>query len=1083
MKNRKLLIAMLSACFLASCALGVACKKNDGDSVGSSVEESVNTSQENESADENVVEVVLSEKDLELDQYDKAQLSVIVYGSTDAVAWTSSNADVVTVDNAGNVVAVGVGEASVSATVEGVSASCKVVVKAATAAPVISLSSNDVYLNVNGTFTTSVKALWKGEAVEGITYTWTVVEDQATDVAEVANNGEEATFTALKAGTTVFRVAADVYGIHVSKDVAVTVYGDDLSIVASDTTFIPMAGCYSLNLATANIEGYTNSTPLAFDVYENGVKVEDAEIVWTVNDASIVSLDGEQVVAEKAGQTEFIGTYTANGATATVVVRVDVEKPVITLQEPAKPVLEVENLSTLTLESELLGTIESVQLHGKEVMATHIGQMIVFNKTAMPKLAKELGEQTLYVSTNTVTYKLPITLYTMIINNKAEMDSFVTISYETTPEVGVWDGYFVLGNDVDYNGEFIPMASHNYLYVVLNSAGMDKTLRYNTAATGFRGVFDGMGYNIDGLAIGVNNTGGNTAEAGVFGVMHQNGIVRNVSFTNAVCRENSGYIASSGGGLIENVSISYKQIGIGAEVYCPGGNKDARVMSSFYSTNQGVTKTATVRNCFVDASKAKIVYDVQADKQYQWPALQLAGKASTMENVIVVCPNQTVLDNSGANFTFDNYSSLIANDYAQSEFSLWDTSFWTSINGIPFSKNIANNLDREAEISFDAADVLFVGKETTIGVIGQYTNVVLADEYAGVKYANGVLKATEEAVGTTITLVLTSYLNDQVVEKDIIVKQLANVTIEQAESVLVESTDTTLDISAGSQYNGATATVYVGDMIVGQGAVTDGKVAVDATLFSKAGYGETTVQVMSEKDGAYSLYDLKVFYVTRVLRTMDDFAYISVRGGDRKTNPTITGYYILGNDIDCGGAKISANRANEWNVELVGFRGIFDGNGKTISNAVIGECGLFGQVGKDAVIKDVTFDNITFSGAKWQRTTLFGNLVSKATLQNITVNISSYAVSLDDKGVPYVEQGLFGGRYFLNNVVENVTFNVEGYEVYRLMSRVCTGNTFVNVKIYADGYQTIGDSDDQWTVINELPVGVEFISTKTSDER
>jgi hypothetical protein len=111
-------------------------------------------------------------------------------------------------------------------------------------------------------------------------------------------------------------------------------------------------------------------------------------------------------------------------------------------------------------------------------------------------------------------------------------------------------------------------------------------------------------------------------------------------------------------------------------------------------------------------------------------------------------------------------------------------------------------------------------------------------------------------------------------------------------------------------------------------------------------------------------------------------------------------------------------------------------------------------------------------------------MVSKATLQNITVNIVSYAVSMDKStGAPYVEQGLFGARYFLNNVVENVTFNVEGFEVYRLMSRVCNGNTFVNVKIYADGYQTIGDSSDQWAVINELPVGVEFISTKTSNER
>lgn len=1085
MKNKKLLIAMLSACFLASFAFGVACNKNEGNSTDNSVESSVNTSENTseESAEEKFVEVSLDSKELELEEYDKAKLNVTVYGSTAAVAWTSSDAAVATVDNAGNIVAVGAGEATITATVDGASATCKVVVKKSTTAPVITLSSDEVYLNLNDTFTSSVKALWKGEALEGVTYTWSIVEGEATDVASVTGNAEEAVFTALKAGTTTFRVATDIRGIHVSKDVAVTVYADDLFIVAGDAAYVPTAGYYALDLATANIDDYKNATPLVFDVYENGVKV-DADITWTVSNNEVVSIDGETVVSKKAGQTELVGTCTVNGVTANVVVRVNVVKPVLTLQEPTKAVLEMENLSTLTLETELLGTIESVTLHGKEVMNSCAGQTISFNKDNMPKLAKDLGEQTLYVSTNMITYELPVSLYTMIINNKAEMDSLVATSYATTEEVGVWDGYFVLGNDIDYNGEFVPMTSHNHLWVILDKAGMDRALRYNAAACGFRGIFDGMGYNIDGLCIGVDKTGGNTAEAGIFGVMHQNGIVRNVSFTNAICRENSGYIAASGGGLIENVSITYSQIGVGTDVYCPGQNGDARIMSSFYSTGQGLAKTALVRNCFVDASQAKFVWKADGDKKYQWPSCMLAGKPAYMENVIVVCPNTTVLSNSGATFAFENYAALAANEYAQSEFALWDNSFWTSINGIPFSQNIAKNIDAEAEISFNAPDIAFVGRETLIGVIGQYTNVVLAEKYEGVSYANGVLTVSEAAVGKTITLVLTSYLNDQVVEKDIVIKQIINVTLAQTEVAFVQSTDTTLDISAGSQYNGANATVYVGSTVAGEGVINNGKIAVDASLFIDAGYGETSVQVMSEKDGTYYLYDLNVFYVTKILKTVEDFKYVSVRGGDLKTNPTITGYYILGNDIDCGGAKISANRATQWNVDLVGFRGVFDGNGKTISNAKMGESGLFGQVGREAVIKNVTFDNITFTAATYQRTTLFGNMVSNATLQNITVNIVSYEVSIDKStGASYVEQGLFAGRYFLNNVVENVTFNVKGYDVYRLMSRVCKGNTFTNVKIYADSYQTIGDSDDNYTAITELPEGVEFISTKISDER
>lgn len=1084
MKNKKLLISMFSMCFLASCTFGVACnfkKQEDSSSVESSSEGSMESEKPSELPEENLVEVALDKTELKLDEYDKAQLTATVYGSTAAVVWSSSNAAVVTVDNEGKLVAVGVGEATVSATVEGASASCKVVVAKSTTAPVIQLSSEDVYLNLNDSFTSSVKALWKGEELENVSYTWTVAEGNATDVATAVGNGNTVTFTALKEGTTVFRVATDIRGIHVSKDVAVTVYGNDVSIVAANSAFIPAAGYYALNLATANIEDYKNSTDLTFKVYENGKEVDGAEIAWTINDVDVATFDGENIVGASAGETEMIGTCTVNGVTANIIVHISVVKPVIALQETTKAVLEVENLSTLTIETPLLGTIESATIHDKEVFAGVSGQTLFFNKENMPKLAKELGEQTLYVSTDMVTYTLPVTIYSMIINNKEEMDQLVSISYANAGTVGVWDGYFVLGNDIDYNGEFIPMTSHNHLYGVLQTAGMDLSLRYNASACGFRGIFDGMGYNIDGLAIGVNKQAGNTAEAGIFGVIHQNGIVRNVSFTNAVVRENSGYIAASGGGLIENVSISYKQIGGISEVYCPSDetNTKPRIASSFFSTRQGVAETACVRNCFVDASNAKINWDMTAEKKRQWPALQLAGAVACMENVIVVCPNTMVAENSGANFKFADYASLSANEYVQSEFVLWDNTFWTNISGIPFSVNIAKNIDVDAEIRFNAPDIAFAGRDTQIGVVGQYTKVVLAEEYEGVSYANGVLTASDEAVGKTVTLVLTSYINDQVVEKDIAIKKLSNVTLNQTQSLLVESTDTMLDISVGAQFNGETATVYTGSAVVGKGAIVDGKIAVDASLLAAAGYGESTVQVMSEKDGVYNFYDLKVFYVTKILKTVEDFQYISVQGGDRVNNPTITGYYILGNDIDCAGAKISANRATEWNVDAVGFRGTFDGNGKTISNAKIAEGGLFGHVGKGAIIKNVTFDNTEYTLKKWQRTVLLGNFVKGATLQNITVNITSYGVALNDAGEPFVEQGLFAGRYFLSNIVENVTFNVAGFDVYRLISRVSNGNTYSNVKIYADSYQTIGDSDDNWTAITELPVGMEFISTKS----
>ena len=69
-------------------------------------------------------------------------------------------------------------------------------------------------------------------------------------------------------------------------------------------------------------------------------------------------------------------------------------------------------------------------------------------------------------------------------------------------------------------------------------------------ANGFKGVFDGRGYVIKGFHLAAR------AGGGLFGIIHTDGVVKNVAFSNAVHDGWSGFIASGGNGRIENVYIS-----------------------------------------------------------------------------------------------------------------------------------------------------------------------------------------------------------------------------------------------------------------------------------------------------------------------------------------------------------------------------------------------------------------------------------------------------------------------------------------------------------------------------------------------
>lgn len=78
--------------------------------------------------------------------------------------------------------------------------------------------------------------------------------------------------------------------------------------------------------------------------------------------------------------------------------------------------------------------------------------------------------------------------------------------------------------------------------------------------------------------------------------------------------------------------------------------------------------------------------------------------------------------------------------------------------------------------------------------------------------------------------------------------------------------------------------------------------------------------------------------------------------------------------------------ANKTDVE---FRGTFDGNKHTISNMSYsgsGDFGLFRKVGKDAVVKNITFENVNINCPSSTNVgTLAGSVTGAATISNITV--------------------------------------------------------------------------------------------------
>ncbi len=220
-------------------------------------------------------------------------------------------------------------------------------------------------------------------------------------------------------------------------------------------------------------------------------------------------------------------------------------------------------------------------------------------------------------------------------------------------------------------------------------------------------------------------------------------------------------------------------------------------------------------------------------------------------------------------------------------------------------------------------------------------------------------------------------------------------------------------------------------------------------------------------------FNVNVLLATKIIRTAEDLEVVRVK----TTTAVISGLYILGNDIDMCGVKVSevyTNLPGYWETKL-GFVGTFDGQNHTISNFIAGQSGLFGHIGKGAIIKDVNFSNVNCNND--YLSAVFARGINGAELNNITIGIAGFAGSTRDNGI-------FASRYFANTILKNVKVDANSCDVYSLFGNEVSGNSYNGVEIKVKSYTVFADqgSDVNSTDKAVVPGGVTVTTADTSAE-
>ena len=354
-----------------------------------------------------------------------------------------------------------------------------------------------------------------------------------------------------------------------------------------------------------------------------------------------------------------------------------------------------------------------------------------------------------------------------------------------------------------------------------------------------------------------------------------------------------------------------------------------------------------------------------------------------------------------------------------------------------------------------AADNMTVGQAAVIELpdLTEITSIVLEnEEFTAYSFENGVLTINADAF-TAFQIGVKKFGVTAKNEQGLTVVFEITMTVDLVATPVALDGTREIVLSEASEYavdlGEYAASTVIGATFAGESAVfANGMLTIsDDYKANKQKHGTQTLKVTVEKDGSYYSVTVNVLVITKVLVTYDDIK-------DAVTldeNNVKYGYYRLSADL---GETAWVNYGNiaKWNNNDkgdFGFRGTFDGGNKTIAT-VFYSTGLFGTIGKGAVIK-----NITFNQKYESKRLILGYSMVGARLENVTINVKGKGAT----ALPAVNSagGLLTAIYCHSSEFVNVTINSQntdidtifGTSAYYTYPTGVTANTFKNCAVTA----------------------------------
>ena len=1002
-KFRKSICMAIVACFLCGAA-GVtvsACAPNDDPYV-----------------EEKVSSLKLNKTYLTMDLAETVTLFADLENLSGDVVWTTSNAEVVTVVG-GVVEAVGEGSAEITAACGEYSDVCVVQVSSNGQLPVLMLNGDNapVKLMKDTDFVIDAALYYKGEAVEDVVYTY---KSQDEDVAKVDANGR---LTYCKTGSTEIQVKAVWKNFVVYEVFTVEYVSVDYMDVSNR----------NIELYTSDIFGDKTTETLTFTVVADGVPVQNPTVTYEYDDEAISIVENVVSVLKKESNIYTVkATYVGATGTLSVDFTVTTNYPVKNM-ETAFNSFELESM----VENDL--SAFNCFADGSQVVAVYDTEEPTVNCVQGGKIKlneRFYGKRSWVVhSSEGYGYQVTGNVVTKIIRTAEEFQSiFMTKSWTpsdgwtTDTKESFYTGHFVLGNNIEFKSPTYNDGKYA-AYDVSSGAGIPEN-------AGFNGVFDGRGYTVSNIYLYSTMDNGNKTN-GIFGTIGLNGVVKNVSFVmGGGCNWVSCYLANAIAGTVDNVFVQV----------------DLATYNTFFSTNMGVLAyrilpTASVTNCVTYLSGSP--YSHAADY-----SSGVHSFANTVNDGCVLRNNYTVVDGYALAEDVSRYDDAELKYYTadtldeivlvkdgfnaeywdltdgllpimKSSLELTQTKLSVMTNFVPSGANVDISLNCFEHRIFDvvaSAGVISDGGDGEGQLDKKY--VLNLKDVAGVTVSVD-LKILGRMVDTVELEV------SAVQEEEINLNRTMNYTLKNWDNTAKQWVDNANDLTVSnlSQLSGKTLSyAYVlnslGETQRVDGATLNGTSLTLPKSAMQALSGDLTLCIVADS----SKYLMDISVVTAELSTEEQFASIFLSktwvGSAWKCDPghpeydiflqemTYNGYYVLTNNIEFSdtfyyGSHTAWNNSGGSPIPTgVGFNGILDGRGYTVSNLGVDvyinsqNCvrGIFGTIGERGVIRNIAFVNGRMAGTTAASVASYLANGIAGTLENVFVHIDLSKSTIDSQG-------------------------------------------------------------------------------------